>query len=159
MDSPLPSQPSPLAIFYLCFQKVTCNVHELIVPQYNVQKGLISLNPPPPKKKMYIFYQYLYMIHVRKMYKCTLIISLFQRLKFSLSPSEITRIFPDIEEILFSLTISLPVATMSMGRPCLIPKCSQSFLCDHSHKGLALVTTTLVNHRLSCDFVTESSRK
>ena len=93
------------------------------------------------------------------MYKCTLIISLFQALKFSLSPSEITRIFPDTEEILFSLTISLPVATMSMGPPCLIPKYSQSSPCDHFHKRLALVTTTLVNHCLNCDFVTESSRK
>ena len=134
-----------------------CNVHELTVLQYNVQKGLISLNSPPPKKK-HIFYQY-YTIHVRKMYKCTLIISLFQRLKFSLSPSEITRIFPDTEEILFSLTISLPVATMSMGPPCLIPKYSQSSPCDHFHKRLALVTTTLVNHCLNCDFVPESSRK
>ena len=40
MDSTLPSQPSPSPI-YLCFQQVTCHVHELIVPQHNMQKGLI----------------------------------------------------------------------------------------------------------------------
>ena len=40
MDSTLSSQPSPSPI-YLCFGQVTCHVHELIVPQHNMQKGLI----------------------------------------------------------------------------------------------------------------------
>ena len=59
------------------------------------------------------------MIHVRKKvpternFKISLFPDFFQRLKFSLTRSEIPWLFRDLEEILFSLTISWPVATMT----------------------------------------------
>ena len=59
------------------------------------------------------------MIHVRKKvptectFKISLFPDLFQRLQFSLTRTEIPWLFRDLEEILFSLTISWPVTTMT----------------------------------------------
>ena len=84
----LPSQPS-LPPIYLYFQQVKCGVHEFIIPSHNVQKGLIFLKPN--NSLLFNFTNNILpnTIHVRKMYKGTLKMSLFpdffQRLKFSLT--------------------------------------------------------------------------
>ena len=72
----LPSKPS-LPPIYLCFQQVTCGVHEFIVPSHNVQKGLIFLKPNISLLFNFMNNILSNTIHVRKMYKCTLKMSLF----------------------------------------------------------------------------------
>ena len=42
MDSTVPSSPPT----YLCFYQVTCNVHDLIVPEYNMQKRINFFENP-----------------------------------------------------------------------------------------------------------------
>ena len=86
------------------FLNITCKKTEKFQTQH--QRVQISWK---------IFYQ-CNTIHVCKMYKCTLTIFLPSvRSKCFLTRSEIPWLFPDLEEILFSLTISWPLATRCCG--------------------------------------------
>ena len=76
LNAPAPSQPDPLQPFFLWFQQGKCNVYELIVPQHNVQKRLIFFETQ--HQLVVQFHEQTVPIKhdVRKMYKCTLKISL-----------------------------------------------------------------------------------